>query len=77
MFVGIVEPLALTHGLQTRNREFAGGISLNNTDNEHGTYTWGNSIWNSKPARSGFGSTPRDGSRTRGTPEPHYFIAAI
>ncbi|KAJ4398799.1 mRNA binding protein puf3 [Didymella pomorum] len=49
----------------TRNREFAGGISLNNTDNEHATYTWGNSIWNSKPARSGFGSTPRDGSRTR------------
>ncbi|KAF1926527.1 ARM repeat-containing protein [Didymella exigua CBS 183.55] len=49
----------------TRNRDFAGGISLNNTDNDRSTYTWGNSIWNTKPVGSGFGSTPRDGSRTR------------
>jgi mRNA-binding protein PUF3 len=60
--------------MQTRNREFAGGISLNNADNDRSMYTWGNSIWNSKPAGSGFGSTPRDGSRTRGTHEPQQCV---
>ncbi|KAF9701325.1 hypothetical protein EKO04_000304 [Ascochyta lentis] len=49
----------------TRNRDFAGGISLNNTDTDRSTYTWGNSIWNSKPVGSGFGATPRDNSRPR------------
>ena len=56
----------LTRSLQTRNRDFAGGIPLNNTENDRSAYTWGNSIWNSKPVGSGFGSTPRDGSRPRG-----------
>ncbi|KAJ4983370.1 pumilio domain-containing protein [Stagonosporopsis vannaccii] len=49
----------------TRNRDLAGGISLNSTDNDRSAYTWGNSIWNTKPVGSGFGSTPRDGSRPR------------
>lgn len=56
----------LTIPWQTRNRDFAGGISLNSTDNDRSAYTWGNSIWNTKPVGSGFGSTPRDGSRPRG-----------
>ncbi|KAJ4357049.1 mRNA binding protein puf3 [Ascochyta clinopodiicola] len=49
----------------TRNRDFTGGISLNNTDTDRSTYTWGNSIWNSKPVGSAFGPTPRDNSRSR------------
>ncbi|KAH8701208.1 armadillo-type protein [Phaeosphaeriaceae sp. PMI808] len=59
-----------------RSREYTGGISLNNTDNERSAHTspWGNSIWNTTNASSltfGFGSSSnsarRDNSRPRET----------
>ncbi|KAG9200646.1 mRNA binding protein puf3 [Epicoccum nigrum] len=49
----------------TRNRDLTGGISLNSAENDRSAYTWGNSIWNTKPVGSGFGSAPRDASRPR------------
>jgi mRNA-binding protein PUF3 len=60
----------LTPLLQSRNRDFSGGVSLNNTETERSTFNsmpWANSIWNNKPIGSTFAAgaaTSRDGSNT-------------
>lgn len=60
---------------QNRQRDYAGGISLNNTSNERASHSnpWGTNIWNTASTSTaslgfgGFGSTTRESSRPRGT----------
>ena len=69
-------PAASTDNWQNRQRDFAGGISLNGGTTErssHSSNPWGTTIWNTSSTSTsampfgGFGSTTRDSSRARGT----------